>query len=66
VEEATLDTRELKMDKKLSHSDRPGTFKFNDKKRKSDHSVANVERPHHNRTEYRPQVGDYEGFLDGI
>jgi hypothetical protein len=46
VEEATLDTRDRK---KGSAS----TLKSNDKKRKSDHFVANVERLRHNQ-ECRP------------
>jgi hypothetical protein len=43
AEEATLETRESKKDKKLSHLERPGTSKSNDKKRKPDRSAANVE-----------------------
>jgi hypothetical protein len=66
AEEATLDNREAKKDKKPNHMDRPGTSKPNDKKTKHDHSVTNMERPHHNRIEYRPWSGEYEGFLDGI
>jgi hypothetical protein len=66
VEEATLDTREVKKDKKSSHTDRPRTSKTSDKKRKHDHSFANVERLHHNRTEYRPRPSEYENFLGGI
>jgi hypothetical protein len=66
AEDATLDNREAKKDKKLSHPDRPGASKTNGKKRKNDRSVANVERPCHSRTEYRPRPGDYEDFLDGI
>jgi hypothetical protein len=57
AEEATLGSRESKKDKKLSQSKWPGTSKSNDKKRKSDRSVANVERSRHNRTEYRPRIG---------
>jgi hypothetical protein len=49
MKEATLDTREAKKDKKPSQMDRPGKLKTSDKKRKHDHSVANVEWPHHNR-----------------
>jgi hypothetical protein len=64
--EATLDTRESRKDKKLSHSDRQGTSKSNDKKRKHDHYVINLERPHHNWTEYWPPPGEYKGFLDAI
>jgi hypothetical protein len=43
AEEATLDTRDQKKDKELGHSDQPNTTKNNDKMRKSDHSVAEVE-----------------------
>jgi hypothetical protein len=43
AEEATLDTRDQKKDKELGHSDQPNTTKNNDKKRKSDRSVAEVE-----------------------
>jgi hypothetical protein len=42
AEEATLDTREQKKDKELGHSDQPSTFKSHDKKRKADHSMANI------------------------
>jgi hypothetical protein len=70
AEEATLDNRDTnidsKMDKELSQSDRPSSSKSNDKKRKSGHSVANIERPCHNKTEYRPRLGEFEGFLDRI
>jgi hypothetical protein len=64
AKEATLETGESKKDKKLSHSDRPGTSKSNDKRRNSDRSMDNVEWSRHNRTEYQPS--EYEGFLDGI
>jgi hypothetical protein len=66
VEEETFETRERKKDKKPSHSDQPGTSTSNDKKRKPDCSVANVEWSRHNRTEYRPQLDECKGFLDGI
>jgi hypothetical protein len=66
AEEATLETRESKKDQKLSYPDRPGTSKSNNKKRKYDHSVAIVERPRRNRTEYWPRPDEYNGFLDGI
>jgi hypothetical protein len=66
AEEAALDKREAKKDRKLSHSDRPETSKSNDKKRKHDCSVANVEWPRHNWIEYQPRLGEYEGFLDEI
>jgi hypothetical protein len=66
AEEATLDTREAKKDKKLSHTDRPRTSKSSHKKRKHDRSVTNVECPSRNKTEYRPLSGKYESLLDGI
>jgi hypothetical protein len=66
AEEATLDTREAKKDKKVSHTDRPGMSKCNDNKRKNHRSASNVEQPHHNRTEYQPRPDEYESFLDGI
>jgi hypothetical protein len=40
AEEVTLDTRDQKKDKELSHSDQPSTSKINDKKRMSDCSIA--------------------------
>jgi hypothetical protein len=43
AEEVTLDNRDPKKDKELGHSDQPRTLKNNDKKRKSDRSMANVE-----------------------
>jgi hypothetical protein len=63
-EEATLNTRDQK-DKELSHSNQPNTSKSNDKKRKSDTSVANIERPRCNK-EYWPRSRKFEGFLDEI
>jgi hypothetical protein len=66
AEEATLDNRDTKNDKEPSQSDQPGTSKNNNKKIKPGRSVANIEQPHHNRTEYRPQTGEFEGFLDRI
>jgi hypothetical protein len=66
AEEATLDNREAKKDKKQSHHDRTGTSKTNDKKRKHDCFVTNVEWPRCNRIEYLPQPGEYESFLDEI
>jgi hypothetical protein len=57
--EVTLDTRDQKKDKDLAHS------KNNDKKRKADQSVANVEPLHRNK-EYRSQLEKFEGFLDRI
>jgi hypothetical protein len=66
AEEATLDTRESKKNKKMSHTDWLGTSKFKDKKRKHNRSVANVEWPLQNQIKYLPWLGEYEGFLDGI
>jgi hypothetical protein len=63
--EGTLDTRDQKKDKDLAHSDLPGTSKNNDKKRKADQSVANVEPLHRNK-EYRSRLEKFEGFLDRI
>jgi hypothetical protein len=65
VEEATIDTRDQKKDKESVHSDQPSTSKNNDKKRKLDCSMVNIERPHHNK-EYRPRPGEFESFLDQI
>jgi hypothetical protein len=65
AEEETLDNKEAKKDKKPSHSDRPGTS-INNKKKKADHSMANVEQPRCNRTEYRLRPGEFEIFLDRI
>jgi hypothetical protein len=66
AEEVSLDNRYPKKDKKSSQSDRPDTSTNNDKKRKHELSVANVEQPHHNRTKYQPQPSEFEGFLDRI
>jgi hypothetical protein len=70
AEEVTLDNRDTNRDsntdKELSHSNRPSSSKSNDKKRKSGHSVANIERPCHNKTKYWPRSGEFEGFLDRI
>jgi hypothetical protein len=65
AEEATLDTRDLKKDKELGHSDQPSTSKSHDKKRKLDRSMANVERLHRNK-EYQLRPGEIKGFLDRI
>jgi hypothetical protein len=65
AEEATIDTRDQKKDKEPRHSDQPSTSMNNDKKRKSDLCMANVERPHCNK-EYQPQLGEFEGLLDRI
>jgi hypothetical protein len=42
------------------------TEKPKDKKRKHDRFVANVERLHHNRTDYQPWPREFECFLDRI
>jgi hypothetical protein len=69
AEEATFDNkdpnRDSRKDKELGQSDRPSSSKGNDKKRKSDRSVANVEQPRHTK-EYQPRLGEFEGFLDRI
>jgi hypothetical protein len=65
AEEVTLDTRDPKKDKELGHSDQPSTSKGNDKKRKLDLSVANVEWSCLNK-EYLSWPGEFEGFLDWI
>jgi hypothetical protein len=65
AEEENLDTREQKKDKELGHSDQPSTSKSHDKKRKKDHSTADIEWPCRNK-EYRPRSGEFEGFLDWI
>jgi hypothetical protein len=64
IEVYQLNTRDQK-DKELSHSDQPNTSKSNDKKRKSDTSVANIECPRRNK-EYWPRPREFEGFLDEI
>jgi hypothetical protein len=61
AEEATLDTKEQK-EKESSHTDQPSSSKGHDKKRKEDRSVNNVERARCNK-EYRPRLGEFEGFL---
>jgi hypothetical protein len=65
AEEATIDTKDQKKDKEHGHLGQPNTLKSNDTKRKSDHSMANVEWPCHN-MEYQPWSGEFEGFLDRI
>jgi hypothetical protein len=65
VEEATLDTKDQKKNKELGHLDQPSTTKSNDKKRKADHSIANIERPHRNK-KYQPRPRELKGFLDRI
>jgi hypothetical protein len=52
VEEATLNTKEAKKEKKSNHSDRPKTSKSNDKKRKHDRFVSNVEQLSRSITKY--------------
>jgi hypothetical protein len=54
AEEATLGSRESKKDKKPSQSSQLGTSKPNDKKRKPERLVANVEWPRCNKTKYWP------------
>jgi hypothetical protein len=62
----TLDNKDSKKDEESGQSDRPSTSKSNDKKRKSNDSVANVERPRHNKTKYRPRPGEFDWFLNRI
>ena len=45
AEEAISETREKKRGRKPSHHDRTESSKSQDKKKKSDREVANVERP---------------------
>jgi hypothetical protein len=66
AEEVILDNSEAKLDKKPCHPDQPRTSKANDKKRKNDCSITNVEWPRYNRTEYWPILDGYKSFLDGI
>jgi hypothetical protein len=65
VEEVTLDTREQKKEKDLSHTDQPNSSKGHDKKGKADNSVNTVEWPRRNK-EYRPGSGEFKGFLNHI
>jgi hypothetical protein len=65
AKEATLDAREQKKDQELCHLDQPSTYKSDDKKRKVDRSVNNVERPHRNK-EYHTKPSEFECFLDRI
>jgi hypothetical protein len=69
AEEVTFDNRDpnrdSKKDKESGQSDRPSSSKVNDKKRKSDRSVGNVERPRCTK-EYRSRPGEFQGFLDRI
>jgi hypothetical protein len=62
AKEATIDTKDQKKDKESGHSDQSDTSKSRDKKRKANHSMANVERPHHNK-EYQPRPEEFESFL---
>jgi hypothetical protein len=65
AKEATLDTREQKKEKDSGHADQPSSSKGHSKKRKTDCSINAVEWPQHNK-EYRPRLGEFEGFLDRI
>jgi hypothetical protein len=65
AEEATLDTRKQKKEKELGHADQSSSSKGHDKNRKVDHSVNALEQPRCNK-EYRPRLGEFEGFLDHI
>jgi hypothetical protein len=69
AELVTLDNRDTnrdpKKDKEQGQSDQPNTSKNNDRKRKSNLSVANVDGPRRNK-EYWPWPGEFEGFLDRI
>jgi hypothetical protein len=66
AKEVTLDNKDTKKDNEPSLSDRPSTSKNNDKNRKPDRSVTNIERPRYKMTEYQPQPVEFEGFLDRI
>jgi hypothetical protein len=66
AKEDTLNNKDAKKDKESNQSDRTSTSKNNYNKRKCNHSMANVERPRCNRTEYQPRPGEFERFLDGI
>jgi hypothetical protein len=69
AEEATFDSRDpnrdSRKDKESAQSDRPSSSKGNDKNRKSDRSMANVEWKRCYK-EFRPRPGKFEGFLDKI
>jgi hypothetical protein len=65
AKEVTQDNKYSKKHKELGHSDQASTSKSNDKKRKSDRSMANVECSRHNK-EYQPQLGEFEGLLNII
>jgi hypothetical protein len=64
--EVTIDNRDSKKDRESSPSDQPSTSKSKDKKRKLSRSMANVERPRRNKIEYRPRLGEFEGFMHRI
>jgi hypothetical protein len=57
AEEASLDTIEQKKEKEPGPSNQSDSSKSHGKKRKVDRSMANVERPHHNK-ECRPRLGE--------
>jgi hypothetical protein len=63
AEEATLNTKEQMKEKDSGHVDQPSSSKGHDNKRKVDHSINTVERLQRNK-EYRPRLGEFEGFLD--
>jgi hypothetical protein len=65
-EEVTIDNRDSEKDKEQGQSNWPSTSKSNNKKRKSDPSVVNIEQLRRNKTEYRPRSREFEGFLDKI
>jgi hypothetical protein len=65
AEEATLDAREQKKEKESGHTNQLSSSKGHDKKMKVDRSVNMVERSWCNK-EYRPRLGEFEGFLDCI
>jgi hypothetical protein len=69
AEKVTFDNRDpnrdSKKDKESGQLDRPSSSKGNNKKRKLDRSMANIEQLHRSK-EYRPQLGEFEGFLDRI
>jgi hypothetical protein len=58
-------TRAEEQKNESGHPDQPSSSKGHDKKRKPDHSINAVERPHHHK-EYRPRSGEFEGFMDRI
>jgi hypothetical protein len=58
----TLDNKEQK---ESGHTDQPSSSKGHHKKTKPNQCVNVVEWPHHHK-EYRPRLGEFEGFLDCI